>query len=167
MVCYLYINKSWLERNLSTIHRLKTVCSHNVCIYWPLWQLWLKWSVLMYILDLSLVVHPLLQEGCWYVFKVKLYLLQLGRVLGILALNLQTRGHSANWHVSHPSLRLSFLWMRIFFWYCEWQKLYIIGLIKAFIYHWLVFLTTMSGYYGCRKFVEVVVMRDYNCSAWY
>jgi len=34
-------------------------------------------------------VQPLLQEGCWYVFEVKLYLLQLGRVLGILALNLQ------------------------------------------------------------------------------
>ena len=44
----------------------------------------------MYILAPSTVFNPLLlQEGCWYVFEVKLYLLQLGRVLGILALNLQ------------------------------------------------------------------------------
>ena len=55
------------------------------CIYWTYY--WL-------------IVHRLLQEGCWYIFKVKLYLLQLGRVLGILAFNLQMRGHSANWHVS-------------------------------------------------------------------
>ena len=51
------------------------------CIYWTYY--WL-------------IVHRLLQEGCWYIFKVKLYLLQLGRVLGILAFNLQMRGHSAN-----------------------------------------------------------------------
>jgi len=44
----------------------------------------------------SWLIIPLLQERCWYIFKVKLYLLQLGRVLGILALNLQMRGHSAN-----------------------------------------------------------------------
>ena len=49
----------------------------------------------MYILAPFDNVQLLLYEGCWYIFKVKLYLLQLGRVLGILAFNLQMNVENA------------------------------------------------------------------------